>query len=82
MQDYVGQKFSPSQYTRMCLTLRPLDQIAKKILALQLCGWMCHRFPSGFCAAFCQTLELAPYLSSIYVQMYAVKKKQGCLLEM
>ena len=49
-------------------------RIANKIFALQPCGWCATRFPSE--SALCRTLYLAPYLSSIYVPIYAVKQRQ------
>ena len=52
-------------------------RIANKIFALQPCGWCATRFPSE--SAFCQTLDLAPYISSIYVPTYAVKQRQMTL---
>ena len=55
-------------------------RIASKIFALQPCTtvWSvcpreCYRFPSE--SALCRTLDLAPYISSIYVPIYAVKQR-------
>ena len=50
--------------------------IANKIFALQPCTtvWsVCYRFPSE--SALCRTLDLAPYISSVYVPIYDVKQR-------